>query len=127
MPVDAGSCYEISGKNKNDALNRTFVTKDGKNEYCTYKFGLDPVWYSSSNELTFVNSFKMKISVIFGVFQMVIGIILKGLNAIHEKDYSEFIFIFIPQLFLMLIMFGYMDFLIFIKWNTEYPCNFFCS
>ena len=27
MPVDAGSCYEISGKNKNDALNRTFVTK----------------------------------------------------------------------------------------------------
>ena len=56
---------------------------------------------------------------------MVIGIILKGLNAIHEKDYSEFIFIFIPQLFLMLIMFGYMDFLIFIKWNTEYPCNFF--
>ena len=125
MPVDAGSCYEISGKNKNDALNRTFVTKDGKNEYCTYKFGLDPVWYSSSNELTFVNSFKMKISVIFGVFQMVIGIILKGLNAIHEKDYSEFIFIFIPQLFLMLIMFGYMDFLIFIKWNTEYPCNFF--
>ena len=55
---------------------------------------------------------------------MVIGIILKGCNAIHEKEYSEFIFIFLPQLIMMLIMFGYMDFLIFVKWNTTYECNF---
>jgi len=30
------------------------------------------------------------------------------------------IFVFIPQIFFMLLLFGYMDILIFIKWNTDY-------
>ena len=126
VPVDAGSCYDREHRIKGEWLNRTIVKdSDGKEKYCSYKFGLDPVWYTTTNELAFVNSLKMKISVIFGVFQMVIGIILKGFNAIHEREFSEFIFIFFPQLILMLIMFGYMDFLIFVKWNTTYECNFF--
>ena len=126
IPVDAGSCYDRVDKNKGEWLNRTlFKDSDGKENYCSYKFGLDPVWYITSNELAFVNSLKMKISVIFGVFQMIIGIVLKGFNAIHEKEFSEFIFIFCPQLIMMIIMFGYMDFLIFVKWNTTYECNFF--
>ena len=126
VPVDVGSCYDREHRIKGEWLNRTIVKdSDGKEKYCSYKFGLDPVWYTTTNELAFVNSLKMKISVIFGVFQMVIGIILKGFNAIHEREFSEFIFIFFPQLILMLIMFGYMDFLIFVKWNTTYECNFF--
>ena len=126
IPVDTGSCYDRKFKTKGDYLNRTIVKgDDNKDKYCSYKFGLDPVWYLTSNELAFVNSLKMKISVIFGVFQMVIGIILKGFNAIHEREFSEFIFIFFPQLIMMLVMFGYMDFLIFVKWNTTYECNFF--
>ena len=126
IPIDIGSCYNMTGGEKNHELNRTIIdTKDGKNVYCSYKFGLDPIWYTTTNELTFVNSLKMKISVIFGVFQMVIGIVLKGLNAIHEGDFAELFFIFFPQLIMMLIMFGYMDFLIFVKWNTNYDCNFF--
>ena len=125
MPVDFGSCYDRSvGKKEGDFLNRTKVVTNTEQKYCSYKFGVDPAWHISSNELAFVNSLKMKISVIFGVFQMVIGIILKGCNAIHEKEFSEFIFIFLPQLIMMLIMFGYMDFLIFVKWNTTYECNF---
>ena len=43
----------------------------------------------------------------------------------HQKNYSEFIFIFLPQLLMMLILFGYMIFLIFVKWGTKYDCNFF--
>ena len=122
MPFDFGSCYDLKDKKSGEFLDRM---KNENGESCKYKFGLDPVWYTSNNELTFVNSLKMKISVILGVCQMLLGMILKGANAIHAKDYSEFIFIFLPQLFMMLILFGYMDFLIFAKWATKYECNFF--
>ena len=68
----------------------------------------------------FVNSLKMKLSVILGVIHMVLGIFLKGFNAIFEANLIEFIFIFIPQITLMVIIFGFMDALIFIKWNIDY-------
>ena len=122
VPFDFGTCYDLKGKANGDYIERKKIDNEGN--YCKYKFGLDPVWYTASNELAFVNSLKMKISVILGVFQMVIGIILKGANSIHYKNYSEFIFIFLPQLLMMLIMFGYMNFLIFVKWGTKYDCNF---
>lgn len=57
-----GSCYVIG--------TNGLVTK---NVGCTYPFGLDPKWTVSSNELAFVNSFKMKLSVILGIFQMCMG------------------------------------------------------
>jgi len=112
IPVYFKSCYPTK-KNITGTVE--------KDEQCKYEFGLDPVWYITSNELAFVNSLKMKLSVIFGVFQMVIGIILKGINCIFEGDYVELIFVFFPQIILMLILFGYMDFLIFVKWSTYYP------
>ena len=112
IPLYFSSCYNTDG------LDRADTAK--KNETCNHRFGLDPVWYMSSNELGFINSLKMKLSVILGVFHMLIGILLKGLNAIFEKDFVELIFVFFPQLILMLILFGYMDFLIFIKWATVY-------
>ena len=112
IPVNFSSCYQVEGLDKGNTTSKT--------EGCNYKFGLDPVWYSTSNELAFVNSLKMKLSVILGVFQMVIGIILKGLNSIFEKDFVELIFVFVPQIVLMLALFGYMDFLIFVKWSTPY-------
>ena len=74
IPVNFSSCYKIDNLDKGNTTSKT--------QNCNYKFGLDPVWYSTSNELAFVNSLKMKLSVILGVFQMVIGIILKGLNSI---------------------------------------------
>ena len=50
---------------------------------CTYPFGMDPIWSVTNNKLTFVNSVKMKMSVIFGIFHMTIGIILKGANTLY--------------------------------------------
>ena len=107
------SCYQ------NDLVTKTVTRKNG----CIYPLGMDPKWYSSSNELTFFNSFKMKWSVIIGVFQMVVGIILRGLNNLYFKDTLGFYFEFIPQMIFMLLLFGYMIILIFIKWVTDYSLD----
>jgi V-type H+-transporting ATPase subunit a len=89
-------------------------------EDCVYPIGVDPAWYLGSNELTFLNSLKMKISVILGVLQMSLGVIMKGLNAIYFRNYLDFIFEFIPQIILLLVLFGYMDWLIIAKWLTNF-------
>ena len=34
---------------------------------CVYPIGIDYIWYFSKNEISYVNSLKMKISVILGV------------------------------------------------------------
>ena len=48
------SCY-INDKRQNIAK---------KKNNCIYPIGIDPKWYAASNDLTFTNSFKMKLSVI---------------------------------------------------------------
>lgn len=90
----------------------------------TYPFGLDPIWYRSKNELIFFNSFKMKISVVFGVIQMIAGNFFKGANAIHFKNKTDFFFEFIPQLIFMSCIFGYMILMVLIKWCTSWDYNF---
>jgi len=90
---------------------------------CIYPLGMDPKWYAATNDLTFMNSFKMKWSVIIGVIQMTLGIILRGLNNLYFGDYLGFFFEFIPEIIFMLLLFGYMIALIFIKWGTDYSKN----
>ena len=111
VPLYFTSCYPKSGKAGDELI---------KEDDCKYKFGLDPVWMNSSNELTFINSLKMKFSVIIGVFQMTLGIVLKGVNSIYEKNMVDTFCVFIPQLIFMIILFGYMDLLIFLKWSVNY-------
>jgi len=121
------SCYEnvITTKQvqQNDGSFKTEnISGIGKrkSDNCVYPIGIDPKWYSSSNELSFMNSFKMKISVIFGVTQMIMGIVLKGLNALHFNNYLDFFLEFIPQLIFMSALFGYMNIMIIIKWATDW-------
>ena len=87
---------------------------------CVYPFGVDPKWYVSPNELSFMNSLKMKLAVIFGILQMTLGICLKGLNNLHAAAYVDFFFEFIPQLVFLLALFGFMDLMIILKWLTDY-------
>jgi V-type H+-transporting ATPase subunit a len=107
-----GSCYtEQKGANLVQA-------KD-----CVYTFGVDPKWYLASNDLSFMNSLKMKTAVILGVMQMLLGIMMKGVNDSYKKDWIGFYFEFIPQVIFLTCLFGYMDFLIIMKWNTDWTGN----
>ena len=110
------SCFE---KDILDINNKKTIQKPG----CVYPLGVDPKWAVAQNELTFINSFKMKISVIIGVLQMFLGLILRGLNNIYFKDQISFYFEFIPYIIFFVFLFGYMILLIYIKWLTNYSLN----
>eukprot|EP00300_Choanocystis_sp_HF-7_P007489 c15318_g2_i1.p1 GENE.c15318_g2_i1~~c15318_g2_i1.p1 ORF type:complete len:852 (+),score=199.68 c15318_g2_i1:37-2556(+) len=86
----------------------------------TYKFGFDPIWKQSVNELTFTNAFKMKMSIVFGVTQMVCGVCLSAFNYIHYNDMVSLVHVFIPQVMFLTSIFGYMVLLIFAKWSIHY-------
>eukprot|EP00002_Diphylleia_rotans_P010624 TRINITY_DN2113_c0_g1_i1.p1 TRINITY_DN2113_c0_g1~~TRINITY_DN2113_c0_g1_i1.p1 ORF type:complete len:976 (+),score=169.35 TRINITY_DN2113_c0_g1_i1:58-2985(+) len=86
----------------------------------TYPFGIDPIWLSSSNTLEFFNSIKMKLSVIFGVSQMVMGLGLSYVNHIQFGRKLAVYVEFIPQMIFMLATFGYMNFLILLKWAIDW-------
>lgn len=58
----------------------------------------------------------MKISVIIGVVHMTLGVLVKASNSIYYKRKVELIFETIPQLIFLVLVFGYMDFLIIFKW-----------
>lgn len=51
---------------------------------------------------------------------MTFGILLKGVNAIHFESPLDFFCEFIPQTVFLTCTFGYMDFLIVVKWLTVY-------
>ena len=66
--------------------------------------------------LTFTNSVKMKLSVIFGVLHMSIGITMKGTNMIYQRKPLEFFTEVVAGFFLLFFLFGWMDVLIITKW-----------
>lgn len=95
------------------SLNK--VGQDG-----VYIFGIDTAWHHASNDLVFLNSFKMKVSVIVGITQMIGGVLLKGCNCLYFKRKAEFFFEFIPQLVFMICIFGYLQFMIMFKWTVDW-------
>nr|GME03539.1 V-type proton ATPase subunit A1-like [Ipomoea batatas] len=83
-----------------------------------YPFGVDPSWRGSRSELPFLNSLKMKMSILLGVAQMNLGIILSYFNAHYFSNSIDVKYQFVPQMIFLNSLFGYLSLLIIIKWCT---------
>uniref|UniRef100_A0A8C0KQQ2 V-type proton ATPase subunit a n=1 Tax=Canis lupus dingo TaxID=286419 RepID=A0A8C0KQQ2_CANLU len=81
-----------------------------------YPLGIDPIWNLATNRLTFLNSFKMKMSVILGIIHMTFGVILGIFNHLHFRKKFNIYLVSVPELLFMLCIFGYLIFMIVYKW-----------
>ncbi|MCO5605790.1 hypothetical protein L7F22_059974 [Adiantum nelumboides] len=95
-------------------------TKTGliKTQSSPYWFGVDPAWHGSSTELPFLNSMKMKMSILIGVAQMNLGIAMSYYNAKFFGNELNVRYQFIPQVIFLNALFGYLSLLIIVKWCT---------
>jgi V-type H+-transporting ATPase subunit a len=126
------SCYHI---NKREQFGAEVAPDDGSGQLkladtggayyyerldkgCTYPMGTDPIWGISSNKLTVHNGIKMKLSVIFGVLHMTMGILHKGTNCVYFRDWPSLFTEVIAGIIILLGLFGWMDLLIIAKWLT---------
>ncbi|CAL9234689.1 unnamed protein product [Arabidopsis halleri] len=83
-----------------------------------YPFGVDPSWRGSRTELPYLNSLKMKMSILLGIAQMNLGLILSFFNARFFGSSLDIRYQFIPQMIFLNSLFGYLSLLIIIKWCT---------
>uniref|UniRef100_A0A7N8WYR9 V-type proton ATPase subunit a n=1 Tax=Mastacembelus armatus TaxID=205130 RepID=A0A7N8WYR9_9TELE len=81
-----------------------------------YPFGIDPIWNMAVNRLSFLNSYKMKMSVVVGVIHMSFGVVLSVFNHLHFRQKCNVYLLFLPELLFLLSLFGYLVFMIFYKW-----------
>lgn len=107
-----GSCYKVE--------KARFVRAS---DQCVYPFGFDWVWAQASNEIQYFNSFRTKLSILLGVSQMTLGILLKGANFAYFGKWADFFFEFLPQVGFFCGLFGYLSILIIIKWKNEWSLS----
>jgi V-type H+-transporting ATPase subunit a len=105
-------------------------TPDGENpgkwkkeEGYVYRFGMDPGWFFKDNELIFLNSYKMKLSVVMGMSQMIFGMFLQLIKHVHRRDWLEIAVVWLPEMLYLVPFFGYLVVIILVKWGTQFPEN----
>lgn len=81
-----------------------------------YPIGLDPAWQLAVNKIIFLNSYKMKLSIIFGVVHMIFGVCMSVVNMTHFRKRISIVLEFLPQIIFLVLLFAYMVFMMFLKW-----------
>lgn len=85
-----------------------------------YPIGLDPLWHGADNALVFVNSYKMKMSIVMGVVHMSFAIMLNVPNYLHFKKPLSIWTEFVPQILFLWSIFGYLVLCIIYKWAVDW-------
>jgi V-type H+-transporting ATPase subunit a len=123
--------YNVSTVMENPLLQLNPSTEDLKPD-SIYLMGLDPVWQLGTNKIIFLNSYKMKLSIIFGVIHMIFGVCMSVVNFNHFRRRSSIFLEFLPQVLFLMLLFGYMCFMMFWKWihftpKSEQPYSPGCA
>ncbi|KAL1506255.1 hypothetical protein ABEB36_005650 [Hypothenemus hampei] len=111
--------------NTNESNEAAYVTLKPLNSYkgSSYFAGIDPVWQTAENKIIFLNNFKMKLSLIFGVVHMIFGICLSTINFRYLKKSSHIFLDFVPKILFFGFLFVYLVTMIFIKWINYTAMN----
>lgn len=104
--------------NTSTIMENKYLTLDPKTDANPdpYIFGLDPTWQLANNKIIFLNSFKMKVSIIFGVVHMIFGVCMCVVNFLHFRTPVYIFLEFLPQILFLVLLFAYMVFMMFMKW-----------
>lgn len=128
-----GSGWTIN-YNVTTVMSNKALQLDPKHDFGrTYPFGLDPAWQVAPlNKIIFLNGYKMKISIIFGVIHMIFGVVVGLFNHRYFKNKLAIYTEFIPQMIFLIFLFFYMTLLMFIKWNrfsahNDAPFSIHCA
>ncbi|XP_014258962.1 V-type proton ATPase 116 kDa subunit a isoform X2 [Cimex lectularius] len=122
--INIFSSHWVINYNKSTVINNTYLQLDpSSDDYVStpYPIGIDPVWQMAENKIVFLNAYKMKISIILGVFHMLFGLSLSLKNHKYFKKQINIYCEFIPQLIFMTFLFLYMVLLMFFKWMIYTP------
>uniref|UniRef100_A0A8D9A892 V-type proton ATPase subunit a n=1 Tax=Cacopsylla melanoneura TaxID=428564 RepID=A0A8D9A892_9HEMI len=113
-----GSYWKVNYDSSTLASNKdlTLDPKGADYDQIPYPFGLDPVWQLAENKIVFLNTYKMKISIIIGVIHMLFGVSMSYFNNSYFKRHQNLYTEFIPQVIFLLFLFFYLVMLMFIKW-----------
>ena len=122
-----GSSWQVD-KSVTDIMKREdlMLDPDDKKRFYygqPYPVGLDPIWQVAENKIVFLNSFKMKLSIILGVIHMLFGISLSYRNNKYFNKPINIYTEFIPQVIFLVSLFGYLALLMFHKWVTYYATS----
>ncbi|XP_021921389.1 V-type proton ATPase 116 kDa subunit a isoform X1 [Zootermopsis nevadensis] len=118
-----GSYWTVNYNKSTVVTNKDLQLNPSTDDYYQhpYPIGLDPVWQVAENKIIFMNAYKMKISIIVGVFHMLFGVCLSLWNYMYFRKRISIFCEFIPQMIFLCFLFLYMVILMFIKWTCYGP------
>ncbi|XP_055923207.1 V-type proton ATPase 116 kDa subunit a 1-like [Eupeodes corollae] len=123
-----GSTWRVSYNESTVMTNKHLQLNPTTDVEGVYPIGLDPVWQLAENKIIFLNTYKMKLSIIFGVIHMFFGVCMSVVNFNHFQKRVSIFLEFLPQVLFLTLLFGYMVFMMFFKWvkytaKTDIPAD----